>query len=96
MAEETAAQAAAEKAEADKKAAADTSQHGANEWRKWVEIQQRMKAEVIEPVKADRGIRTAVKPSMRLINRWLGQVTNTRQTILRVVSLLIRRASLVN
>jgi len=61
------------------------------EWRNWVEKQKWMKAEVINVIKADRSTRTALRPTMRLMTRNLGQVTNAKETILRVVSgVLIR------
>lgn len=45
-----------------------------------------MKRNVIEPVKADRGVRTGLRQGMRLVTRGLGQVVNTRESVLRVVS----------
>jgi nucleoporin GLE1 len=47
-----------------------------------------MKTEVINPMKADKDRRTALRTSMRFITRSLGQVTNSKETIIRVVSLL--------
>ena len=58
----------------------------ADEWREWVDKQRWMKSEVIEPVKADRATRTTLRTGMRLITRGLGQVVNTKESVLRVVS----------
>ena len=55
------------------------------EWKKWVEKQQWMKREVISVIKGDRQIRMALKGGMRLITRGLGQIVNTKETIIRVV-----------
>lgn len=84
------AQAAAQREEDERKAAADTSSRAYHDWAKWVEIQKRMKAEVINPAKANREMRTALKPAMRFINRWIGQVVNTQEKIMEVVSSLER------
>jgi nucleoporin GLE1 len=56
------------------------------EWRKWVNQQRWMKVEVIEKVKNGQGVKQVLRPGMRLITRGLGQVVNTREAILRVVS----------
>lgn len=56
------------------------------QWKAWVEKQKTIKSEIIEKVKADKGIKTDLRPGMRLINRGLGQVVNTRDSIVRVVS----------
>jgi nucleoporin GLE1 len=58
------------------------------EWRRWTEKQKWMKKEVIEPVKADRELKTGLRMGMRLITRGLGQVVNTRESVVRVVSTL--------
>lgn len=84
--EAKAAQEVAQREEDEKKAAADVSMRGRRQWTKWVGVQKRMKTEVINVVKADRELRTTLKPSMRLINRWLGQVVNTQAKIVSVVS----------
>ena len=52
------------------------------EWRKWVELQKTIKLSIIEVAKADR----ALKAPRRLVTRGLGQVVNTREAGLRVVS----------
>jgi nucleoporin GLE1 len=57
-----------------------------SEWRNWVDKQRWMKAEIIDVVKADRNSRTGLRPTMRLMTRNLGQVTNAKETVLRIVS----------
>ncbi|CAK9784005.1 GLE1-domain-containing protein [Cutaneotrichosporon oleaginosum] len=81
-----AAQEAAQRAEAEEKAAADVTMRGRREWTKWVDIQKCMKSEVINPAKANRELRTSLKPTMRLINRWIGQVVNTQEKIIGVTN----------
>lgn len=84
---EALAKAEADKAEEDKKAAAAAEgNRSATEWAKWVQVQKRMKAEVIEVVKANREVKSGLRQGLRLITRSLGQVINTRETIVRVVS----------
>jgi len=56
------------------------------EWKTWADKQAWMKTEVIATVKADRQTKMALKAGMRLITRGLGQVVNTKETIIRVVS----------
>lgn len=56
------------------------------EWKNWVDKQKWMKTEVIDVIKADRTTRTGLRPTMRLMTRNLGQVTNAKETILRIVS----------
>jgi hypothetical protein len=51
-----------------------------------VDVQKRMKAEVINPAKADRELCKTIKGTARVINRWIGQATNTQEAILRIVS----------
>jgi hypothetical protein len=80
--EEAAAKARREAKEAESAKKGQTS----TEWRKWVEKQRWMKAEVIEVVKADKATKSALRVGMRLITRNLGQVTNTRDVVVRVVS----------
>lgn len=83
------AQEEAAKAEEDKRLAAQAEgSRNITEWENWVKVQKRMKVEVIEPVKANRDVRSGLRMSMRLITRGLGQVVNTKQDILRVVSQL--------
>lgn len=80
-------QAAERKVQEEEKAkAADTRGRTSSEWRKWVEKQRGMKKEVIDVIKADKATRTGLRTSMRLITRNMGQVTNSKETILRVVS----------
>lgn len=86
-------QAATEKAQAaakEKQEAkqAETAKKGqtSTEWRKWVDRQRWMKAEVIDAVKADRATKSGLRVGMRLMTRNLGQVTNAKEVILRVVS----------
>lgn len=77
----------AAKAEEEKRtAAAAESNRSVKEWKYWVQQQQRMKSEVIEVVKGNREERQSLRPAMRLITRGLGQVVNTKETIVRVVS----------
>ncbi|BEI79542.1 hypothetical protein CcaverHIS002_0100710 [Cutaneotrichosporon cavernicola] len=84
--EAQAAQAAAQRQEDERRAAADTSLHGRREWAKWVDVQKRMKAEVINPLKANKEMRDTLLPTMRLIKRWIGQVVNTQEKILAVTN----------
>ena len=83
--EKEAAAEANEKAAEQEKKAAEKGKVG-SEWRSWVEKQRWMKKEVIEPVKSDRALRTSLRQGMRLITRGLGQVVNTKESIVRVVS----------
>ncbi|KAK4684420.1 nucleoporin GLE1, partial [Tremellales sp. Uapishka_1] len=53
------------------------------EWSEWVKQQQWMKTHVIDIVKADKG-KAALKVGMRLMTRGLGQVVNTKESILKV------------
>jgi len=79
---------AAEKARLEEtQAAAAKRGQTSTEWKSWVDKQKWMKTEVIEVIKADRNTRTTLRTSMRLMTRNLGQVTNARETVLRVVSL---------
>ncbi|OCF30767.1 hypothetical protein I316_07574 [Kwoniella heveanensis BCC8398] len=57
-----------------------------SEWGTWVEKQRWMKKEVIEIVKADRAMKTGLRPGMRLMTRGLGQVVNTQETVTRVTN----------
>lgn len=87
--QETERLAAAEREkEVERLKAADTRGKTSSEWRSWVEKQKWMKKEVIEVVKADRATRTGLRTAMRLITRNLGQVTNAKDTIIRVVGLV--------
>jgi nucleoporin GLE1 len=78
-AEETAK---AEEAERNRQAKGKTE----TEWKAWTQKQAWMKSEVIATIKADRQTKMALKAGMRLITRGLGQVVNTKDTIIRVVS----------
>ncbi|ORY21293.1 GLE1-like protein-domain-containing protein [Naematelia encephala] len=71
------------KAEQDAKIV-DLSNMPHREWAKWVRQQRRMKTQVIEPVKADRATKQAVKIALRLITRGVGQVVNTKHDTVRV------------
>jgi hypothetical protein len=57
-----------------------------SEWKNWVDKQNWMKTEVINVIKADKATRTGLRPTMRLMTRNLGQVTNAKETVLRIVS----------
>jgi hypothetical protein len=70
----------------EKQAAAAKRGQTSSEWKTWVDKQRWMKTEVIEVIKADRNTRTTLRTSMRLMTRNLGQVTNAKETVLRVVS----------
>lgn len=67
--------------------AADEKEQTAAEWRARVEVQKRMKEAVIEPFKqgAVEG-KAEIRKAMRLMTRGLGQVVNTKSSIVRVVS----------
>jgi nucleoporin GLE1 len=56
------------------------------EWKRWLLKQRWMKREVIEVAKADKAGRAELRKVMRLMTRGLGQVVNTRESILRIVS----------
>lgn len=56
------------------------------EWSSWVEKQKWVKENVINPAKADRTTLSGLKKTMRLMGRGLGQLVNTQETIVRVVS----------
>ena len=58
----------------------------AQEWERWRAKQTSMKHDVIGPVKADSSTRSRLRTGMRLITRGLGQVVNTKEAILRIVS----------
>lgn len=78
-------QAAAATREAEEKAQREQGQTG-DQWNKWVGVQKWMKSKVIEPVKADGETKRGLRGLMRGVTRGLGQVVNTRESILRVVS----------
>ncbi|WOO78638.1 Nucleoporin GLE1 [Vanrija pseudolonga] len=82
-----AAHTAAVKAQEDKQRAAAAEQNrGSTEWSRWVEVQKKMKRDVIEVVKADKNLIKELRPGMRLMTRSLGQVINTKETIVRVTN----------
>lgn len=56
-------------------------------WEKWVEHQRKTKAEVIERVKADEALRKNIGPIKRKTTRRIGQIVNTRESIVSIVSL---------
>lgn len=56
------------------------------QWKAWVDKQVIIKENIIEKVKAEPGVRSGLRQGMRLMNRGLGQVINTGQAIVRVVS----------
>ncbi|GFZ47862.1 hypothetical protein JCM24511_05609 [Saitozyma sp. JCM 24511] len=65
--------------------AADEKEQTAAEWRTRVEVQKRMKEEVIEPFKQGSVEGKAeIRKAMRLMTRGLGQVVNTKSSIVRV------------
>jgi len=78
-AEETARE---EEAERSRRAKSQTE----TEWKAWTDKQAWLKSEVIATIKGDRQTKMALKAGMRLITRGLGQVVNTKETIIRVVS----------
>lgn len=78
--------ASAEQRKVEEARKADEKNKMANEWGDWVEKQRWMKREVIEPMKQDRATLMPMKKIMRLIGRSVGQVVNTKEGILRVVS----------
>lgn len=77
----------AEKARLEEKRA-ESAKRGqtSSAWRSWVDKQKWMKSEVINVIKADKATRTGLRPTMRLMTRNLGQVTNAKETVLRIVS----------
>lgn len=91
---EAEAQAAKAKAELDAAAlaaqAAVTSAAGElvmkrNEWKKWREVMATIKEQVIEKVKQDDGIRRGLRRTKNTITMRIGQVVNTRESILKIV-----------
>jgi nucleoporin GLE1 len=70
----------------EKKAESAKRGQTSSEWRNWVDKQNWMKTEVINVIKADKTTRTGLRPTMRLMTRNLGQVTNAKETVLRIVS----------
>ncbi|WVQ83181.1 hypothetical protein IAT38_005320 [Cryptococcus sp. DSM 104549] len=71
--------------EAQDKAAAKKGEAGAL-WRRNTERQKWMKKEVIEPVKADKAVLAGLRKGRMMMQRWLGQVTNSRDSIVRVTN----------
>ena len=55
-------------------------------WEKWVEHQRKTKTEVIERVKADDELRKNIGAFKRKITRRIGQIVNTRESIVNIVS----------
>ncbi|ORX33992.1 GLE1-like protein-domain-containing protein [Kockovaella imperatae] len=71
---------------AAKEEARAKSHKSLSDWKFWVEKQQWMKKEVIEPVKGDKNLRTSLRQGMRLMTRGLGQVVNTQEGVVRVTN----------
>ncbi|WRT64642.1 uncharacterized protein IL334_001576 [Kwoniella shivajii] len=82
--EEEKRQLAQRQEEESKAKVAEEKDKTGSDWNKWVERQRWMKTNIIEPLKADRAARTALRPGMRLMTRGLGQVVNSRESIVRV------------
>jgi len=61
-------------------------QKNGQRWEKWVEHQRKTKTEVIERVKADDGLRKNIGAFKRKITRRIGQIVNTRESIVNIVS----------
>lgn len=72
--------------EEQKKAVAAEGSRGPTEWTKWVGVQRTIKSQIIEKAKAEANLKKSLRPAMRLITRGLGQVVNTQEAIIRVVS----------
>lgn len=88
---------AAEAKDAQTKAAEQAAgTRAVDEWRKWVGIQNTMKEHVINAVKADRAMKSSLRQGMRLITRGVGQVINTQESVVRVVSSAIDRGSVAD
>lgn len=78
---------AAEAKEAQTKAAEQAAgTRAVDEWKKWVNIQRTMEEKVINVVKGDRAMKSSLRQNMRLITRGVGQVINSQESIVRVVS----------
>lgn len=56
------------------------------EWQKWREVMATVKAQVIENVKQDDAVRRGLRRSKNTITMRLGQVVNTRESIVKIVS----------
>ncbi|KAJ9098628.1 hypothetical protein QFC21_004275 [Naganishia friedmannii] len=54
------------------------------EWQKWREVMGTVKAQVIEKVKQDDGVRRGLRRSKNTITMRLGQVVNTRESIVKI------------
>lgn len=57
-----------------------------NEWRKWREVMATIKEQVIEKVKQDDATRRGLRRTKNTITMRIGQVVNTRESILKIVS----------
>lgn len=84
--EEQERQAAQAKEEQTKAAEQAAGTRAVDEWRKWVDVQKTMKDQVINLVKGNREMKTSLRQGMRLITRGIGQVINTQESVVRVVS----------
>lgn len=56
------------------------------EWQKWREVMGTVKAQVIENVKQDDAVRRGLRRSKNTITMRIGQVVNTRESIVKIVS----------
>lgn len=57
-----------------------------HEWKKWREVMATIKSGVIERVKQDDAMRKALRRAKNTITMRVGQVVNTRESILKIVS----------
>lgn len=73
----------------ERKKAADSRGQTAAEWRKWTDRQKWIKGNIVEVVKADREVKAGLRMGMRLMTRGLGQVVNTKESIVRVVGVAV-------
>lgn len=76
----------AERASVGEKAVLTSTSQNEKRWKKWVEHQRQTKDEVINRLKADDGLRKMVGAVKRKITRRIGQIVNTRESILKIVS----------
>lgn len=56
-----------------------------NEWRKWREVMATIKSQVIGRVKQDDAMRRALRRTKNTITMRVGQVVNTKESILKIV-----------
>lgn len=62
-----------------------------NEWKKWREVMATIKSGVIERVKQDDAMRKALRRTKNTITMRVGQVVNTKESILKIVSRVLMR-----